>query len=64
MFVGCIDGEYLVFVIVDGFVLEVVVVLVDLLCCDVVGDEVIFVVNCNINFINICYIGCWFCVFV
>jgi FO synthase len=30
---------------------------------DTVGDDVTFVVNRNINFTNICYVGCRFCAF-
>ncbi|MDN5748837.1 MAG: bifunctional FO biosynthesis protein CofGH [Pseudonocardia sp.] len=30
---------------------------------DVVGDEVTYVVNRNINFSNVCYVGCRFCAF-
>jgi FO synthase len=30
---------------------------------DVVGDDVTFVVNRNINFTNVCYTGCRFCAF-
>ncbi|MFZ0888872.1 MAG: 5-amino-6-(D-ribitylamino)uracil--L-tyrosine 4-hydroxyphenyl transferase CofH [Candidatus Binataceae bacterium] len=37
-------------------------------CADVaraedVGDEVTYAVNCNINFTNICFVGCQFCGF-
>jgi len=37
--------------------------LADSLRKDVVGDDVTFVVNRNINFTNICYTGCRFCAF-
>ena len=30
---------------------------------DTVGDEVTYVVNRNINFTNVCYVGCRFCAF-
>ncbi|MEV1155757.1 bifunctional FO biosynthesis protein CofGH [Micromonospora chokoriensis] len=30
---------------------------------DVVGDDVTYVVNRNINFSNVCYVGCRFCAF-
>ncbi|MCD6639589.1 MAG: bifunctional FO biosynthesis protein CofGH, partial [Nocardioides sp.] len=30
---------------------------------DVVGDEITFVVTRNINFTNVCYVGCRFCAF-
>ena len=35
----------------------------DALRRDVVGDDVTYVVNRNINFTNVCYIGCRFCAF-
>jgi len=37
--------------------------LADQLRADVVGDEVSYVVNRNINFSNVCYVGCRFCAF-
>lgn len=43
--------------------LEAVASLADAVRSDVVGDEVTFVVNRNINFTNICYTGCRFCAF-
>lgn len=43
--------------------LEAVAGLADAVRSDVVGDEVTFVVNRNINFTNICYTGCRFCAF-
>ena len=30
---------------------------------DVVGDDITYVVNRNINFTNVCYVGCRFCAF-
>ena len=47
----------------DGPALEAVAALADSLRRDVVGDDVTFVVNRNINFTNICYTGCRFCAF-
>ena len=47
----------------DGPALDAVAALADSLRRDVVGDEVTFVVNRNINFTNICYTGCRFCAF-
>lgn len=60
---GCTDGEYLALATADGPALEAVAALADSLRRDVVGDEVTFVVNRNINFTNICYTGCRFCAF-
>jgi len=47
----------------DGPALDAVAALADSLRRDVVGDDVTFVVNRNINFTNICYTGCRFCAF-
>ena len=47
----------------DGDGLRAVAALADELRRDVVGDDVTFVVNRNINFTNVCYTGCRFCAF-
>ena len=47
----------------DGADLDAVCHLADQVRHTVVGDEVTFVVNRNINFTNICYTGCRFCAF-
>ena len=47
----------------DGALLEQVCRLADDLRKDTVGDEVTYVVNRNINFTNVCYVGCRFCAF-
>ncbi|MCZ3386866.1 MAG: bifunctional FO biosynthesis protein CofGH, partial [Actinomycetia bacterium] len=47
----------------QGTELAVVAALADDLRREVVGDEVTYVVNRNINFTNICYTGCRFCAF-
>jgi FO synthase len=60
---GCSDDEYLALATADGPALDAVAVLADSLRRDVVGDDVTFVVNRNINFTNICYTGCRFCAF-
>ena len=60
---GCSDDEYLALATADGPALEAVTALADALRKDVVGDDVTFVVNRNINFTNICYTGCRFCAF-
>ncbi len=59
----CTDGEYLALACADGPALEAVTAFADSLRRDVVGDDVTFVVNRNINFTNICYTGCRFCAF-
>ncbi len=43
--------------------LDAVAAIADDLRRDVVGDEVTYVVNRNINFTNVCYTGCRFCAF-
>ncbi|MBI3217101.1 MAG: bifunctional FO biosynthesis protein CofGH [Mycobacterium sp.] len=60
---GCSDQEYLALATADGPALEAVTALADSLRREVVGDDVTFVVNRNINFTNICYTGCRFCAF-
>ncbi|UQX13233.1 bifunctional FO biosynthesis protein CofGH [Candidatus Mycobacterium methanotrophicum] len=60
---GCTDAVYLTLATVDGPALDAVAALADSLRHDVVGDDVTFVVNRNINFTNICYTGCRFCAF-
>src|SRR6202041_2308691 len=60
---GCTDDEYLALANADGPAQEAVAALADSLRRDVVGDDVTFVVNRNINFTNICYTGCRFCAF-
>ena len=60
---ACSDAEYLALATADGPALEAVTALADALRRDVVGDDVTFVVNRNINFTNICYTGCRFCAF-
>jgi FO synthase len=60
---GCSDAEYLALACADGPALDAVAALADSLRHDVVGDDVTYVVNRNINFTNICYTGCRFCAF-
>ncbi len=57
------DTEALALMTCDGAELAALVALADDLRRDVVGDEVTYVVNRNINFTNICYTGCRFCAF-
>ena len=47
----------------EGELLEQVCRLADDLRKEVVGDDVTYVVNRNINFTNVCYVGCRFCAF-
>ncbi|MEU5691185.1 bifunctional FO biosynthesis protein CofGH [Actinosynnema sp. NPDC020468] len=47
----------------DGDALETMARLADELRAQVVGDDVTYVVNRNINFSNVCYVGCRFCAF-
>ncbi|MFE2998247.1 bifunctional FO biosynthesis protein CofGH [Nocardia sp. NPDC059246] len=60
---GLTDDQYLALATADGPALEAVTALADQLRRDTVGDEVTYIVNRNINFTNICYTGCRFCVF-
>ncbi|MBW0088466.1 bifunctional FO biosynthesis protein CofGH [Pseudonocardia sp. KRD-184] len=50
-------------VLADGAALEELCRLADDVRRDVVGDEVTYVINRNINFSNVCYVGCRFCAF-
>lgn len=47
----------------DGPALDELTRLADAVRADVVGDEVTYVINRNINFSNVCYVGCRFCAF-
>jgi FO synthase len=47
----------------EGAHLDAVTALADDLRRQAVGDEVTYVVNRNINFTNVCYVGCRFCAF-
>ncbi|WP_092979592.1 bifunctional FO biosynthesis protein CofGH [Actinopolyspora lacussalsi] len=47
----------------DGAALDEMARLADALRADVVGQDVTYVVNRNINFSNVCYVGCRFCAF-
>ncbi len=46
-----------------GHEMEALVLAADLLRSERVGDVITYVVNRNINFTNICFIGCRFCAF-
>ncbi|MQA26084.1 MAG: 7,8-didemethyl-8-hydroxy-5-deazariboflavin synthase [Micromonosporaceae bacterium] len=47
----------------DGEALDALTRLADDVRRDTVGDDVTYVVNRNINFTNVCYVGCRFCAF-
>jgi len=47
----------------DGAALAELCRIADQVRADAVGDEVTYVVNRNINFTNVCYVGCRFCAF-
>ncbi|HXH77011.1 bifunctional FO biosynthesis protein CofGH [Nocardioides sp.] len=57
------DDQALALMSAEGELLEEVCRLADDLRRETVGDEVTYVVNRNINFTNICYVGCRFCAF-
>ena len=60
---GLSDDDYLALLTADGADLDAVAALADELRRDAVGDDVTYVVNRNINFTNVCYVGCRFCAF-
>ncbi len=60
---GLSDEGYLALAEADGEGLRALAALADDVRRDVVGDEVTYVVNRNINFTNVCYTGCRFCAF-
>ncbi|MGN9774196.1 bifunctional FO biosynthesis protein CofGH [Micromonospora sp. H33] len=47
----------------DGPALDELCRIADAVRRDTVGDDVTYVVNRNINFSNVCYVGCRFCAF-
>jgi FO synthase len=60
---GLSDADALALLHCDGAELDAVAALADALRADVVGGDVTYVVNRNINFTNVCYTGCRFCAF-
>ncbi len=60
---GLTDEQALALMTADGELLDEVCRLADQLRRETVGDEVTYVVNRNINFTNVCYVGCRFCAF-
>jgi FO synthase len=57
------DGDALALFEADGPALDALVRLADALRQDTVGGDITYVVNRNINFTNVCYVGCRFCAF-
>ncbi|MBA2956035.1 bifunctional FO biosynthesis protein CofGH [Nocardioides sp. MAH-18] len=57
------DEHALTLMTAEGDLLREVCRLADDLRRDTVGDDVTYVVNRNINFTNVCYVGCRFCAF-
>ena len=57
------DAAALALILAEGPALEELARLADDVRRDVVGDDVTYVVNRNINFSNVCYVGCRFCAF-
>ena len=53
----------LALILAEGPALDELARLADDVRRDVVGDEITYVVNRNINFSNVCYVGCRFCAF-
>ncbi|WP_208543985.1 bifunctional FO biosynthesis protein CofGH [Nocardioides seonyuensis] len=60
---GLTDEQALALITAEGDLLTSVCQVADDLRRDAVGDEVTYVVNRNINFTNVCYVGCRFCAF-
>ncbi|MEO7350763.1 MAG: 5-amino-6-(D-ribitylamino)uracil--L-tyrosine 4-hydroxyphenyl transferase CofH, partial [Marmoricola sp.] len=57
------DEHALTLMTAEGDLLDQVCRLADDLRRETVGEEVTYVVNRNINFTNVCYVGCRFCAF-
>jgi FO synthase len=57
------DDEVLALFQAEGPALDALCRVADDLRADAVGPEVTYVVNRNINFTNVCYVGCRFCAF-
>lgn len=57
------DAECLSLMLARGEELDAVTALADELRADAAGSDVTYVVTRNINFTNICYVGCRFCAF-
>ena len=57
------DGDALALFRAEGGALETLCAVADDLRREAVGDVITYVVNRNINFTNVCYVGCRFCAF-
>ncbi|MDN5901300.1 MAG: bifunctional FO biosynthesis protein CofGH, partial [Brachybacterium sp.] len=57
------DDHALALMTAEGDLLAAVCELADNLRREAVGEDVTYVVNRNINFTNVCYVGCRFCAF-
>jgi FO synthase len=57
------DDEALALFRTEGPALDALCSVADDLRREAVGDDVTYVVNRNINFTNVCYVGCRFCAF-
>jgi FO synthase len=57
------DQDALALFRAEGPALDALCRVADELRSEAVGDEVTYVVNRNINFTNVCYVGCRFCAF-
>jgi FO synthase len=57
------DNHALALIHADGANLDALCELADRIRQDTVGDAVTYVVNRNLNFSNVCYVGCRFCAF-
>jgi FO synthase len=57
------EGAALALFAADGAALDELCRLADQVRADTVGDDITYVVNRNINFTNVCYVGCRFCAF-
>ncbi|HET6212111.1 MAG TPA: bifunctional FO biosynthesis protein CofGH, partial [Micromonosporaceae bacterium] len=60
---GLTDEQALALITAEGELLARVCELADHLRAETVGEAVTYVVNRNINFTNVCYVGCRFCAF-
>jgi FO synthase len=57
------DADALALFQADGAALDALCTVADDLRADAVGPDVTYVINRNINFTNVCYVGCRFCAF-
>jgi FO synthase len=57
------DDDALALFRAEGEALEALCRVADDLRRDAVGDHITYVVNRNVNFTNVCYVGCRFCAF-